>query len=146
MSTSALLKVGKHLSASSIHYRFPFLGKIWFYGRRRCFFPCACCVINSSALHCYRFFWAALFIFEIIKIRIIKKTVKIIKNLLTNTMYSYIIINVAGQHRTNIEVWLSLVERCVRDAEVAGSNPVTSIFLLLKISVDCYFIESPNTF
>ena len=24
------------------------------------------------------------------------------------------------------EVWLSLVERCVRDAEVAGSNPVTS--------------------
>ena len=29
-----------------------------------------------------------------------------------------------------IEVWLSLVERCVRDAEVAGSNPVTSIFLL----------------
>ena len=27
----------------------------------------------------------------------------------------------------NNEVWLSLVERCVRDAEVAGSNPVTSI-------------------
>ena len=26
----------------------------------------------------------------------------------------------------NNEVWLSLVERCVRDAEVAGSNPVTS--------------------
>ena len=24
------------------------------------------------------------------------------------------------------EVWLSLVERCVRDAEVAGSSPVTS--------------------
>ena len=24
------------------------------------------------------------------------------------------------------EVWLSLVERCVRDAEVAGSNPVAS--------------------
>ena len=52
------------------------------------------------------------------------------KNLLTNAMYLYIIINVARQHRTNIEVWLSLVERCVRDAEVAGSNPVTSIFLL----------------
>ena len=26
----------------------------------------------------------------------------------------------------NIEVWLSLVERYVRDVEVAGSNPVTS--------------------
>ena len=25
-----------------------------------------------------------------------------------------------------IEEWLSLVERCVRDAEVAGSNPVAS--------------------
>ena len=24
------------------------------------------------------------------------------------------------------EVWLSLVERCVRDAEVVGSNPVAS--------------------
>ena len=24
------------------------------------------------------------------------------------------------------EMWLSLVERCVRDAEVAGSNPVIS--------------------
>ena len=32
--------------------------------------------------------------------------------------------------KLNIEAWLSLVERCVRDAEVAGSNPVTSIFLL----------------
>ena len=28
-----------------------------------------------------------------------------------------------------IEAWLSLVERCVRDAEVAGSNPVASIYL-----------------
>ena len=26
------------------------------------------------------------------------------------------------------EVWLSLVERYVRDVEAAGSNPVTSIF------------------
>ena len=26
----------------------------------------------------------------------------------------------------NIDAWLSLVERCVRDAEVAGSNPVAS--------------------
>ena len=34
--------------------------------------------------------------------------------------------------RCNLELlcsdaWLSLVERCVRDAEVAGSNPVASI-------------------
>ena len=26
----------------------------------------------------------------------------------------------------HIEAWLSLVERCVRDAEVVGSNPVAS--------------------
>ena len=26
----------------------------------------------------------------------------------------------------HVEVWLSLVERCVRDAKAAGSNPVTS--------------------
>ncbi len=26
----------------------------------------------------------------------------------------------------HIDAWLSLVERCVRDAEVAGSNPVAS--------------------
>ncbi len=30
------------------------------------------------------------------------------------------------------EAWLSLVERCVRDAEVAGSNPVASIRLREK--------------
>ena len=29
-------------------------------------------------------------------------------------------------HNVNIDAWLSLVERCVRDAEVAGSNPVAS--------------------
>ena len=28
-----------------------------------------------------------------------------------------------------IEAWLSLVERCVRDAEAVGSNPVASIYL-----------------
>ena len=28
--------------------------------------------------------------------------------------------------KQNNEAWLSLVERCVRDAEVAGSNPVAS--------------------
>ncbi len=27
----------------------------------------------------------------------------------------------------NNDAWLSLVERCVRDAEAAGSNPVASI-------------------
>ncbi len=26
------------------------------------------------------------------------------------------------------DAWLSLVERCVRDAEAAGSNPVASTF------------------
>ena len=29
-----------------------------------------------------------------------------------------------------IEMWLSLVERCVRDAEAAGSNPVISTNIL----------------
>ena len=29
---------------------------------------------------------------------------------------------------SDVDAWLSLVERCVRDAEVAGSNPVASIF------------------
>ena len=28
--------------------------------------------------------------------------------------------------KLNTEMWLSLVERCVRDAEAAGSNPVIS--------------------
>ena len=28
---------------------------------------------------------------------------------------------------SDIDAWLSLVERCVRDAEAAGSNPVASI-------------------
>ncbi len=32
---------------------------------------------------------------------------------------------ILSQH--NSDAWLSLVERCVRDAEVAGSNPVASI-------------------
>ena len=31
-----------------------------------------------------------------------------------------------------IEVWLSLVERCVRDAEAAGSSPVTSTIKTLE--------------
>ena len=32
----------------------------------------------------------------------------------------------------NFEVWLSLVERFVRDEEAAGSNPVTSTTKTLK--------------
>ena len=31
-----------------------------------------------------------------------------------------------GRHRIKDDAWLSLVERCVRDAEAAGSNPVAS--------------------
>ena len=45
--------------------------------------------------------------------------------------------SVAGNMRKHfpffIGVWLSLVERYVRDVEVAGSNPVTPIFLCKKI-------------
>ncbi len=33
----------------------------------------------------------------------------------------------APRHPIKSDAWLSLVERCVRDAEVAGSNPVASI-------------------
>ncbi len=32
----------------------------------------------------------------------------------------------SGSMIRNFDAWLSLVERCVRDAEVAGSNPVAS--------------------
>ena len=32
----------------------------------------------------------------------------------------------AGFLDPHFDAWLSLVERCVRDAEVAGSNPVAS--------------------
>ena len=36
-----------------------------------------------------------------------------------------------AQKRREIEAWLSLVERCVRDAEVASSNLVASIYFSL---------------
>ena len=36
------------------------------------------------------------------------------------------IITLASSEYNKIEAWLSLVERCVRDAEVVGSNPVAS--------------------
>ena len=35
-------------------------------------------------------------------------------------------------------VWLSLVERCVRDAEAAGSNPVTPTKLMFIVGLFCY--------
>ena len=35
----------------------------------------------------------------------------------------------------NNDAWLSLVERCVRDAEVAGSNPVAPSYLLTNKSM-----------
>ncbi len=38
------------------------------------------------------------------------------------------------------EVWLSLVERCVRDAEAAGSSPVTSIQKTVLRKGDCSFL------
>ena len=41
------------------------------------------------------------------------------------------------------EAWLSLVERCVRDAEVAGSNPVASTFIDKRqslIGIDVFII------
>ena len=40
--------------------------------------------------------------------------------------------------KLNIEVWLSLVERFVRDEEAAGSNPVTSTMLNVHNGLDRY--------
>ena len=51
--------------------------------------------------------------------------------------------NIIIWHETMyIEAWLSLVERCVRDAEAAGSNPVASTKKLItdNISVMSFFI------
>ena len=42
------------------------------------------------------------------------------------------LVNSAKQTFKNIEAWLSLVERCVRDAEVASSNLVASTYLNTK--------------
>ena len=38
------------------------------------------------------------------------------------------LVNSTKQTLKNIEAWLSLVERCVRDAEVASSNLVASTY------------------
>ena len=47
--------------------------------------------------------------------------------MLTFQYYCHIIyLALSDNAQLNNEVWLSLVERCVRDAEAAGSNPVTS--------------------
>ena len=45
------------------------------------------------------------------------------------TFFNIILFVVTHECGTQIDAWLSLVERCVRDAEVAGSNPVASTFL-----------------
>ena len=37
-----------------------------------------------------------------------------------------------AENKTENDAWLSLVERYVRDVEVAGSNPVTPIKMNLK--------------
>ena len=44
-------------------------------------------------------------------------------------LFLYYMSSSAAVHyrKQNNDAWLSLVERCVRDAEVAGSNPVASI-------------------
>ncbi len=46
--------------------------------------------------------------------------------------------NVCTLTKLIFEVWLSLVERYVRDVEVAGSNPVTSTTILKKLCVIFY--------
>ena len=47
--------------------------------------------------------------------------------MLTFRYYCHIIyLALSDNAQLNNEVWLSLVERCVRDAEAAGSSPVTS--------------------
>ena len=48
----------------------------------------------------------------------------------------------------NIEVWLSLVERCVRDAEAAGSSPVTSTIFIHSYVLGVYFLlkKKPTAF
>ena len=45
----------------------------------------------------------------------------------TNDMMNKLKQGKQKQTKINNDAWLSLVERCVRDAEVAGSNPVASI-------------------
>ena len=46
----------------------------------------------------------------------------------------------SGNNQDDIEAWLSLVERCVRDAEAASSNLVASI-LILQIGSAGFFLS-----
>lgn len=39
----------------------------------------------------------------------------------------------------NVGVWLSLVERFVRDEEVAGSNPVTPTMVKISVPFSSFF-------
>ena len=41
--------------------------------------------------------------------------------------YAHMCISNGSVADCDVDAWLSLVERCVRDAEAAGSNPVASI-------------------
>ena len=71
------------------------------------------------------------------------KKKKIIISLLTDQELSVIIFIVAESIRqSNTEVWLSLVERCVRDAEAAGSSPVTSTIIKGRQNLPSFFVLS----
>ena len=67
--------------------------------------------------------------------------------MLTDKARPAIIIIVAASKRKtkelagddDIDAWLSLVERCVRDAEAAGSNPVASTLAeILRLRVSAF--------
>ena len=45
-----------------------------------------------------------------------------------------------------IEVWLSLVERCVRDAEAVGSSPATSTIFYRAEFLLCFFVAVSRLF
>ena len=66
-------------------------------------------------------------LFKKVKLLQLKKTAKVralfSKENLTKSLYGFKI-------RRN-GAWLSLVERCVRDAEAAGSNPVAPIYYIM---------------
>ena len=70
------------------------------------------------------------------------------KKVLTGNDGFSIISYVATHKRceARIDAWLSLVERCVRDAEVAGSNPVASTlhFQGFRETETLIFLSSSN--
>ena len=45
-----------------------------------------------------------------------------------------------AENKTENDAWLSLVERYVRDVEVAGSNPVTPTFLKRVLEEELFFL------